>query len=68
MLTKEQESYLAKLADKGIADEQAEAERIAKSDAESKAFIERQQFLADLDAQKKQEIADAIAAYDSGKK
>lgn len=65
MLTPEQELFLANFADKGIASNIAEQERIAKSDAESKAFIEKQEFVMNLNAQKAQEVIDAIAAYEA---
>lgn len=65
MFTKEQEDYLKILADKGIAEELAIAERNAGIDLETKLTVAREAKKAELENQANQLIQEGLADFET---
>lgn len=68
MLTPAQETFLADFADKGIEEIQAAVQRNIDLKKEEEDRIAREEFLTNLKAEKEQEIATALAEFDSKNK
>lgn len=64
MFTPEQEKFLSEFADQQLAEQEKEAQRIAESKIASDKFIAKQELTAKLEEEKKQEITEALAAFD----
>ena len=67
MLTQEQETFLAALADKLIAEASAEQARIAEEEATRAKNAARAEFIAALEAEQLLAKEQAIADFDAGK-